>query len=66
VPRDFDTIEVPFPEKGEPELVSLKDLQARTPGVSTPGWRRQVGRRAGLTLPPVWLLACGSHRIAPL
>jgi len=37
VPRDFDTIEVPFPEKGEPELVSLKDLQARTPGVSTPG-----------------------------
>ena len=21
VPRDFDTIEVPFPEKGEPELV---------------------------------------------
>jgi ribonuclease Z len=31
VPRDFDTIEVPFPEKGTPELVSLKDLQARTP-----------------------------------
>jgi ribonuclease Z len=21
VPRDFDTIEVPFPERGEPELV---------------------------------------------
>jgi len=31
VPRDFDTIEVPFPEKGTPELVSLKDLQARAP-----------------------------------
>jgi ribonuclease Z len=29
VPRDFDTIEVPFPEKGTPELVSLKDLLAR-------------------------------------
>src|SRR3954454_10647681 len=35
VPRDFDTIEVPFPEKGAPELVSLKDLQARAP-VSAP------------------------------
>ncbi len=31
VPRDFDTIEVPFPEKGAPELVSFKDLVARAP-----------------------------------
>jgi ribonuclease Z len=31
VPRDFDTIEVPFPEKGEPELVRWADLQARAP-----------------------------------
>ncbi len=29
VPRDFDTIEVPFPEKGEPELV-------RWPGQAAP------------------------------
>jgi ribonuclease Z len=31
VPRDFDTIEVPFAEKGEPELIRWQDLQARTP-----------------------------------
>src|SRR4051812_48450977 len=30
VPRDFDTIEVPFPENGEPELIRWADLQART------------------------------------
>ena len=29
VPRDFDTIEIPFPEKGEPELVRWPDMQAR-------------------------------------
>jgi ribonuclease Z len=29
VPRDFDTLEVPFPERGAPELVSWKDLLAR-------------------------------------
>ena len=31
VPRDFDTIEVPVPEKGDPELIRWADLQARTP-----------------------------------
>ncbi len=30
VPRDFDTLEVPFPERGAPELVRWKDLLART------------------------------------
>jgi len=30
VPRDFDTIEIPFPEKGEPELIRWADLQQRT------------------------------------
>jgi ribonuclease Z len=30
VPRDFDTLEVPFPERGAPELVRWKDLIART------------------------------------
>src|SRR3954471_24856845 len=29
VPRDFDTIEVPFPEKGEPELIRWSDPQPR-------------------------------------
>jgi ribonuclease Z len=29
VPRDFDTLEVPFPERGEPELVTWKDQIAR-------------------------------------
>jgi len=28
LPRDFDTIEVPFPERGEPELVRWEDRQA--------------------------------------
>jgi ribonuclease Z len=27
VPRDFDTIEIPFPEKGEPELIRWSDQQ---------------------------------------
>lgn len=29
VPRDFDTLEVPFPERGVPVLVSWKEMQAR-------------------------------------
>ncbi len=29
VPRDFDTLEIPFPERGAPELVRWKDLLAR-------------------------------------
>jgi ribonuclease Z len=29
VPRDFDTIEIPYPERGRPELVRFKDLRAR-------------------------------------
>jgi ribonuclease Z len=34
VPRDFDTIELPFPERGEPELVSWEDraASAQAPG----------------------------------
>ena len=28
-PRDFDTIEVPFPERGEPQLVRWSERQAR-------------------------------------
>jgi ribonuclease Z len=30
VPRDFDTIEIPFPEKGDPELIRPEPPQ-RTP-----------------------------------
>src|SRR3954470_12878748 len=30
VPRDFDTVEIPFPEKGEPELIRFADVQQRT------------------------------------
>ena len=29
VPHDFDTIEVPFPERGEPELVRWDDMRER-------------------------------------
>jgi ribonuclease Z len=28
LPRDFDTIEIPFPERGEPELIRWEDRQA--------------------------------------
>jgi ribonuclease Z len=28
VPRDFDTIEIPFPERGAPRLIHFSDLQA--------------------------------------
>ena len=28
VPRDFDTIEVPFPERGEPQLVKTEPVEA--------------------------------------
>jgi len=28
LPRDFDTIEIPFPERGEPELVRWDDREA--------------------------------------
>src|SRR3954454_11030892 len=36
VPRDFDTIEIPFPEKGEPELIRWADMQQRTPAAASP------------------------------
>jgi ribonuclease Z len=36
VPRDFDTIEIPFPEKGEPELIRWADMQARIPAAASP------------------------------
>ena len=28
LPRDFDSIEIPFPERGEPELVRWEDRRA--------------------------------------
>ena len=28
LPRDFDTIEIPFPERGEPELIRWEERQA--------------------------------------
>jgi ribonuclease Z len=36
VPRDFDVIEVPFPERGAPELVSRGARRARTAVRSEP------------------------------
>jgi ribonuclease Z len=33
LPRDFDAIEVPFPERGEPQLVRWDDRSAPEPGV---------------------------------
>jgi ribonuclease Z len=34
VPRDFDAIEIPFPERGAPELVRWKDAQAAAAAAS--------------------------------
>jgi ribonuclease Z len=31
LPRDFDTIEIPFAERGEPELIRWRDRPAREP-----------------------------------
>jgi ribonuclease Z len=31
VARDFDTVEVPFPERGEPALVDWRTMGERTP-----------------------------------
>ncbi len=36
LPRDFDTIEIPFPERGEPELIRWEDRQAAEAGESEP------------------------------
>jgi ribonuclease Z len=42
LPRDFDTIEIPFPERGAPQLIRWKDLQ-----------RHPEGRQAELAAEPV-------------
>jgi ribonuclease Z len=36
VPRDFDTIEIPFPERGEPSLIRWKERTADTPPAPAP------------------------------
>jgi ribonuclease Z len=36
VPRDFDTIEIPFPERGEPSLVRWSEQMAETPPAPAP------------------------------
>jgi ribonuclease Z len=36
VPHDFDTIEVPFPERGEPVLVRWEELRARREAAGVP------------------------------
>jgi ribonuclease Z len=36
VPRDFDTIEIPFPERGEPTLVRWSEQMAETPPAPAP------------------------------
>ena len=37
VPRDFDTIEVPFPEKGEPRAAFASDGGPTAPGAGPVG-----------------------------
>ena len=48
LPRDFDTIEIPFPERGEPELVRWEARQAE-PAESAGGTGR--ARRTGSSRP---------------
>jgi ribonuclease Z len=40
VPRDFDLVEVPYRERGEPELVKWKDARAK---VRPPATAQQPG-----------------------
>jgi ribonuclease Z len=42
VPRDFDTIEVPFPERGEPELVRWEEAARSVAGQARPDVERSV------------------------
>jgi len=46
VPRDFDTIEIPFPEKGEPELVRWSGASGpgAAPGAPAPGAPAEAAR----------------------
>ncbi len=36
VPRDFDTIEIPFPERGEPSLIRFSERMAENPPAPAP------------------------------
>jgi ribonuclease Z len=57
VPRDFDTVEIPLPERGAPRLVRWEDAR-RDPPDGTPADRKPadsgvaMGREAGLGSPP--------------
>ena len=51
LPRDFDTIEIPFPERGEPELIRWEDRRAEEQASADTasdrrGWRTDVSRRS--------------------
>jgi ribonuclease Z len=47
VPRDFDTVELPFPERGEPELVSWDELRARREAAGEPLAEEEAGLPLG-------------------
>jgi hypothetical protein len=36
LPRDFDTIEIPFPERGGPELIRWKDREEESDPATEP------------------------------
>ena len=54
VPRDFDIVEVPFPEKGEPELQRYDPQRASAAGAGAEAPAPSSARRAGerMTGPP--------------
>jgi ribonuclease Z len=43
IPRDFDTIEIPFPERGEPQLIRWEDRAAQGDGDVASGETDAVG-----------------------
>ncbi len=47
LPRDFDTIEIPFAERGEPELIRWEDRRVDDDGSAEPAIAEPLGERAG-------------------
>ena len=60
VPRDFDLIEVPYRERGEPQLVRWKDWRERNREPGGAGRRRRPDGSPGGIAPRCYTRAVGS------
>ena len=52
VPRDFDRVEIPFPERGEPVHIRASDRRRRTVSPWSPSDARQRGRAVEVARDP--------------